>query len=87
MSYHVNMSSSLSDILGKRQYSEPPEIQIIKQFVVSAFGHSPQVKMTEHSIIITLPSAALAGALRPRLHELQELMRTKKRLSIRIGTG
>lgn len=87
MGYHMYMSSSLSDILGNRQFNEPPEIEIIKQFVKSRFNHMPSVKLTENSIIITVPGSALAGALRPQLHELENLLHNNgRRLSIRIGS-
>ena len=81
------MGTSISDILGKRQFDEPQEIAIIKQFIAGHFGQTPRVKLTENAIIITVSSSALAGALRPRLHELQELAKTKKRLTLRIGTN
>lgn len=80
------MSSSLSDILNKRNFDEPEEIVIIKKFIQEEFGQLSRVKLTENTIFITVSSAALAGALRPRLHELEEMIKTKKRLSIRIGS-
>lgn len=79
------MSDSLGNILGKKDFSEPPEIQEIKKFVSDRFSQTPSVKLTESAIIITVSSASLAGALRPELHKLQEQLDTKKRLVIRIG--
>ncbi len=79
-----NMSNSLSDILGKKDFSEPPEIQAIKQFVAHKFGEIPNVKLTENSIIIGVSNSSLAGALRPELYKLSEQLDTKKRLIIRI---
>lgn len=78
------MSNSLGDILGKKDFSEPSEIQTIKSFVSDKFGQMPNVKLAETTIIITVSSASLAGALRPELHKLQAQLETKKRLIIRI---
>ncbi len=80
------MGSSISDILSSRNFDEPDEIGIIKKFVFENYDHQPRVKITDQAIIITVSSAALAGALRPRLHELTALSKTKKRLAIRIGS-
>ena len=78
------MVDSLSDILGGRIPKEPPEIRIIKNFVQEKFKTSTQVAIGQNQIIIGVKSAALAGALRMHLHELQALCQTKKRLVIRI---
>jgi hypothetical protein len=80
------MSSSLSDILGKRESAEPPEIAAIKQFVLEKFDKTPGVRLTGNAIMIIVSSAAFAGALRPRLLELQEYAKTDKRLIIRINS-
>ena len=84
--YNNIMSSSLSDILGKRESAEPPEITAIKEFVQKNFGKTPAVRLTNNSIMIIVSSAAFAGALRPRLLELQEYAKTDKRLIIRINS-
>lgn len=79
------MSSSLADILGSQRFDEPPEIGAIKNFVKEQFGHTPNVRITDQAIMITVSSAALAGALRPHLFQLQRSIQTKKRLVIRIA--
>jgi hypothetical protein len=84
--YNRGMSSSLSDILSKRESAEPPEITAIKQFVLEKFGKTPGVRLTGNAIMIIVSSAAFAGALRPRLLELQEYAKTDKRLIIRINS-
>ena len=57
----------------------------IKDFVKANFGQSVAVALRDQQIVITTPSSALAGALRPRLYELKKLCRTNKRLVIKIG--
>lgn len=80
------MTSNIGDILtGKQQYSEPLEVGIIKTYLQEKFSSTPQVIIKQTQIIIGVDNAALAGALRMQLHELQELCQTKKRLVIRIS--
>lgn len=79
------MSSSIADILGNQRFEEPPEIMAIKDFVMQQFGHTPNVRITNQAIMITVSSAALAGALRPHLFQLQHDIQTTKRLVIRIA--
>ena len=78
------MSNSLANILGKREFHEPPEIQTIKTFVRKEFSADCGVTIQERYIIIQVKSAALAGSLRMHLHVLREMCQTKKRLLIRI---
>ena len=79
------MTDSLQDIIAKRQWEEPPEVQIIKEFILERFQAVPTITMQDKQIIIQVRGAALAGSLRMQLHHLQELCRTDKRLIIRIG--
>ena len=81
------MSSTIADILAQKSYDEPPEVEIIKEFMRETFKTTASVKVNERQIIIAVPSAALAGALRPHMHLLAELCQTKKRLVIRIGSN
>ena len=76
---------SLQDIIGRKDYDVPPEIEIIKSFVRKKFSSDVQVSCQTRSITITTPSAALAGSLRPHLHKLKKELDTDKRLFIRIG--
>jgi hypothetical protein len=48
------------------------------------FGVSVGVTMQATQIVVMVKGASLAGALRMRLHELQTLCQTDKRLVIRI---
>ena len=79
------MADSLGDIMSKRQWEESPEVQVIKDFVFEKFEATPRITVQEKFIVIQVPSAALAGALRSHVYQLQQLCRTEKRLVIRIG--
>lgn len=76
---------SLEDLLKKKDNQEPPEVAIIKAFLQKEFQADCQVSTQTRTIVITVKSASLAGALRMRLHNLQASCQTDKRLMIRIG--
>lgn len=76
---------SLQDILGKKSFDAPPEIEAIKTFVRKNFSADVGVVMQTHSITIVTPSAGLAGSLRPLLHKLKKELDTDKKLFIRIS--
>lgn len=79
------MSESLSDLLASRKKPDPPEIAIIKNFIQDAFQENCEVLLQQHQIVISVRGAALAGALRPKLPQLQaQLNQPNRRLIIRI---
>ena len=78
------MADSLLDILSRKDFEEPPEIKAIKRFVEEHFHESVEVIVRDREIIITSPSAALAGTLRLRVREIQKSAGTTKRLILRI---
>lgn len=78
------MSDSLADLLAQKNFGEPVEVEVIKNFVHENFRSNCNVSINQRQIIINVAGASLAGALRMRLHELQALCQTEKRLIIRI---
>lgn len=78
------MADSIGDLLHKRDFEEPPEVRIIKEFIRKRFDEDVSVSIRPSQIVIGVAGAALAGALRMHLHELQRLIATDKRLVIRI---
>ena len=79
------MTNAIGDLLPRHQYREPPEVRIIKDFVQNKFQQSVSVTVQTNTILIHLKSAALAGALRLELHQLQSRLDSKKRLIIRLS--
>jgi hypothetical protein len=78
---------NLQDLLARRAPQEPPEIQIIKDFVQDKFDESASVSVQDRQIIVTVRSASLAGALRSYTVDILEKCGTPdKRLVLRIGT-
>ena len=76
---------SLSDIMGNKDFGVPPEVTEIKAYVQRYFNTDVGITMQTSTIVITTPSAALAGSLRPHLHKLTKQIKTEKKLIIRIG--
>lgn len=76
---------SLQDILGTKDFDQPPEVGIIKTFVRKKFSCDVGVIIQSYSITITTSSASLAGSLRPQIHKLKKELDTNKKIFIRIG--
>jgi hypothetical protein len=82
--YKSPMSNSLADLLAKKDFDEPPEMQAIKQFVADRFQEDVEVLVRERDIIVTTSSAALASTLRLNVTELRKIAETEKRITFRI---
>lgn len=79
------MSEPLGNLLDASKFAEPPEIKQIKEYIRKNFKAEAQVAVGPRQIVILVASAALAGALRLQLYQLQQLCETDKRLVIRIA--
>jgi hypothetical protein len=71
--------------MGQKDFDVPPEVNTIKSFAKRHLQADVSVLLQPYSITITTSSAALAGALRPLLHELKKELDTDKKVFIRIG--
>jgi hypothetical protein len=78
------MTDSLFDILSRKDFDEPSEMTAIKQYIQEHFQVAAEVALRDREIIITVPSAALAGTLRFHVRKLQAAANTNKRLVLRI---
>ncbi len=78
------MTKALADILANK-WEEPPEIKMIKDYIKREFNSSVGVELRPEQIVIAVPSAAMASALRMHLHKIKTLLGTDKRLVIKIG--
>ena len=76
---------SLFDILGKKDFDEPPEMASIKKYVHDEFQTAVTVMVRDRDIVIGVPSAALANTLRLRSPEIKRRCQLTKRLTFRIG--
>lgn len=78
------MTKSLSDLLANK-WNEPEDFKAIKDFVRKKYNSQVGIKQNDKSIIISAPSAALAGSLRMDINKLQQEVKSDKKLVIRIG--
>lgn len=78
------MTEPIGDLINPGRFAEPPEVKVIQKFLHEHFNSEGHLTVQPNQIIIVVQGAALAGALRQRLYELQELCGTKRRLVIRI---
>lgn len=79
------MSFRIDDILKQKNFDQPPEVGAIKDYVQKNYKADCSVMVKDDTVVIVVPSAALAGTLRMELLALQKAAQTKKRLAIRIG--
>ena len=75
----------LRDILGRKDFDEPPEIRAIKEYVRRYYDADVKVTVQPHAIVVAARSAALIGTLRLNLPKLQAAANTEKRIMLRIG--
>lgn len=76
---------SLNDILGKKDFDEPPEISSIKKYVQDNYKVAVGVQVRDRDIVIQVPNAALANTLRLQTPDIKRRCQTDKRLTFRIG--
>lgn len=76
---------SIGDVLGKYNIQQPDEVGAIKDYIAQEFKAAASVTVQQNSLIIRVPSAALANTLRLRITTLQKIANTSKRLVLRIG--
>ena len=76
---------SLFNILGAKDFDEPPEIASIKKYVHDNFKTDVSVMIREKDIVVSVPSAALAGTLRMRAPEIKRRCQLDKKLVFRIA--
>lgn len=75
---------SLNNILGDRNFDEPPEMAGIKKYVQDEFKTEVGVQVRDKDIVISVPSAALANTLRLRGPEIKRRCQLDKKLTFRI---
>jgi hypothetical protein len=65
------MTSDIRDILSNKQFSEPKEFRIIRDFVQEKFQENVDLKLQNNTIVIGVKGSALAGELQLCLHDLK----------------
>lgn len=76
---------SLSNILGRKDFDEPPEMAAIKKYVHDEFKTDVGVQVRERDIVVIVPNSALANTLRLCGPDIKRRCQLTKRLTFRIG--
>lgn len=76
---------NLSDLLANRDLHEPPEIKIVKDFILKKYDESVGVQVDLNKIIILVKNSALASSIRMCIPEIQAACNTEKRIAIYLG--
>jgi len=76
---------SLQDILAKYGKSEQPELVAVKRYVDEHYHIPVSAALSGETIVVTVPSAALANTLRLQISKIQTDCQLEKRLIFRIG--
>lgn len=86
-SIHVTMKfmDGIADILRRKDFDVPPEVQAIKEYVRRYYDTEVSVTVQPRMLIIRHRSAALIGSLRLNVANLQKAAATEKRIAFRIG--
>jgi ribosomal protein L31E len=73
---------NISDILANKNVSEPPEIKIIKDFILKEYDEIVSVKIELNQIIIYVGNSALASNIRMNIPKIQAACNSSKRVAI-----
>ncbi len=76
---------NISDLLSKRNIAEPPEIKLIKDYVLQKYGENVSVKIADNKITIYAHNSALASSIRMNIPEIQTLCKSDKRIVIYLN--
>jgi len=77
--------NSLQDILGKKDFTPPDEIALVKDFIERRYKSVSSVRVERNALIVRVPSSALAATLQLEQRALIDACRIKKKLIIRNG--
>lgn len=76
---------SLQDILAAHRFEAPDEIKKLKDYLKAKYNASGRIKTDENSVIVSVPSSALAATLQLERNTIATVCGIKKRLVIRVG--
>lgn len=77
---------SLQEILSKRDFNPPDEIAAVKEFISRRYGSTSKVRVDRGTLIVRVPSSALAATLQLEQRRMIENCQITKKLIIRYGS-
>jgi hypothetical protein len=76
---------SLQYILGKKNFTPPNEIEVIKDYIKRRYDSKSYVRLEKSAVIVSVHSSALAATIYLERQYLIEQCNIKQRLVIRSG--
>ncbi|MGH7157049.1 MAG: hypothetical protein ACREGG_02995 [Candidatus Saccharimonadales bacterium] len=76
---------SLQSILGKKNFTPPDEIALVKEFITRRYNSPSRVRVERNVLIVRVPSSALAATLQLEQRILIDSCGITKKLIIRNG--
>ncbi|MBX4199308.1 hypothetical protein KW789_00215 [Candidatus Saccharibacteria bacterium] len=76
---------SLQDIMGRKNFTPPNEMQALREYVKRRYKSNSYVKLQRDAIILSVPSSALAATLQLERIHIMENCNLSKKLVIRTG--
>ncbi|MDB5160876.1 MAG: hypothetical protein JWO96_256 [Candidatus Saccharibacteria bacterium] len=76
---------SLQEILGKKDFTPPDEVQALRDYVKRRYGSESSVKVQRDAVILSVPNSALAGTLQMERNQIIEKCKLTSKLVIRMG--
>jgi hypothetical protein len=76
---------SLQDIMGKKNFTPPDEIAVIRDYIKRRYDSPSRIKVEKTAIIVSVPSSALAATIYLERQTLIERCNIKQRLVVRTG--
>jgi len=76
---------SLQDIIAQYGPAEQPELLAVKRYVDEHYHTAVSAAFSGESLVVTVPSAALANTLRMQITAIRAVCNTDKRIVFRIG--
>lgn len=76
---------SLQEILGKKDFTAPDEIVLVKDYMLRRYKSDCAVQIQRDTLILKVPSSGLASTVRLEQNRLIDSCHLTKRLVIRWG--
>lgn len=76
---------SLQNIMADHRFEAPDEVKALKNYLQSKYGSTGRIKVDEASVVLSVPSSALAATLQLEREKVAKVCGIKKRLVIRVG--
>jgi hypothetical protein len=75
---------SIFDILKDKEFSEPAEVESLKDYIFKNFGLKVSIMVRQKDFVIIVPSSTAAASLRLNSQEINKSLKLTKPLSFRI---